>query len=110
MAKKTKLSKSVLDQVKLFAGQVKHANISVDKYIVFGSHAKGNAHKDSDIDVCVVSPSFHSSHWNSMITLTHLTDDSTIDIEAHPMSPQDLMNKYDTLASEIRKYGIDVLL
>lgn len=110
MVKKTKLSKSVLDQVKLFAGQVKHANIPVDKYIVFGSHAKGIAHKDSDIDVCVVSPNFHDSHWDSMITLTHLTDDSTIDIEAHPMSPRDLMNKYDTLASEIRKYGIDVQL
>lgn len=110
MAKKTKLSKQVLDQVKLFAKQVEQAKIPVQKYIVFGSHAKGIAHKDSDIDVCVVSPSFHDSHWDSMITLTHLTNDSTIDIEAHPMSPRDLMNKYDTLASEIRKYGIDVPL
>lgn len=110
MAKKTKLDKSVVDQVKLFAKQVKAAKIQVDKFIVFGSHAKGIAHKDSDIDLCVVSPNYDDDHWDSALKLTRLRDHSTIDIEVHPMSPQDLLNKYDTLTSEIRKYGIDVIL
>ncbi len=110
MAKQTKLRKSVLDQVKLYVDLVKSTKIPIEKVIVFGSQAKGTAHKWSDIDVCIVSPSFRGDHWDPMIKLAHLKDDSTIDIEAHPMSPRDLMNKYDTLASEIRKYGIDVQL
>ena len=110
MAKQTKLRKSVLDHVKLYVDLVKSTKIPIEKVIVFGSQAKGTAHKWSDIDVCIVSPSFRGDHWDPMIKLAHLKDDSTIDIEAHPMSPRDLMNKYDTLASEIRKYGIDVQL
>lgn len=110
MVKQAKLSKSVLNQVKLFIRKIELAKISVDKIIVFGSHAKGTAHKDSDIDVCVVSTQYEDNHWDSALELTHLKDDSTIDIEVHTMSPRDLANKYDTLASEIRKYGIDVTL
>ena len=107
MVKKT-LYKSVLDQVKLYVAKVKSAKISVEKVIVFGSHAKGTAHKWSDIDVCIVSPRFGRNGFNELVRLAKLKDDTTIDIEAHPMNPQNLTNKYDTLASEIRKYGIDV--
>jgi predicted nucleotidyltransferase len=110
MATKTKLSKLVLDQVRLYVARVKSAKIPVEKVIVFGSHAKGTTHKWSDIDVCIVSPQFGKNGFDELVKLSQLRDDSTIDIEAHPMNPRDLMNKYDTLASEIRKYGIDVLL
>lgn len=110
MAQKTKLKKTVLNQVRLYAERVKQAKIPLEKVIVFGSQVKGTAHKWSDIDVCIVSSTFSGDHWDPMIKLAHLKDDATIDIEAHPMSPRDLLNKYDTLASEIRKYGIDVPL
>lgn len=32
-------------------------------------------------------------------------DDTTIDIEPHPYHPKDLLEKYDSLAHEIRTYG-----
>jgi len=32
--------------------------LPVDKVIIFGSQAKGKAHKWSDIDVCIISPKF----------------------------------------------------
>jgi predicted nucleotidyltransferase len=108
MATKTKLTKSVLDQVKLYVDRVKSAKIPVEKVIVFGSHAKGTTHKWSDIDVCIVSSQFGKNGFNELVRLSKLRDDSTIDIEAHPMNQRDLSNKYSTLASEIRKYGIDV--
>lgn len=110
MAKQTTLTQSVLNQVRLFAKKVQKQSIPVDQVIVFGSHAKGTAHKWSDIDVCIVSPRFGRNGFDELVRLLKLKDDQTIDIEAHPMSPRDLMNKYDTLASEIRKYGIDVQL
>jgi hypothetical protein len=77
---------------------------SYRKVIIFDP--KGTAHKWSDIDACIVSSSFSGDHWESVIKLAHLKDDSTIDIEAHPMSPHDLMNKYDTSkpARYVNKY------
>ena len=99
MAKQANLTQSVLDQVKLFVERVKHAKIPVEKVIVFGSHAKGTAHRWSDIDVCIVSSKFGRNGFDELVRLLKLKDDSTIDIEVHPMSPQDLANKYSTLAS-----------
>lgn len=82
----------------------------ITRMIVFGSYAKGTSHEYSDIDVCVVSPKLGNQVFDEMVALDKLT--STIDdrIEAHPMSPSDLDNKYDVLATEIRKYGIEVKL
>ena len=106
MVKQSKLTPSVLNQVQQFTKKVKQAKIPISQVIVFGSHAKGTAHEWSDIDVCIVSPQFTNNHWDPMMSLTRLIDAQTIDIEAHPMHPDDLNNKYDTLATEVRKYGI----
>src|SRR3989339_696224 len=106
MDQTTKLKPRVINQVKLYIRQVKSAKIPVEQVIVFGSHAKGTAHKWSDIDVCVVSPIFTDNHWDALSKLMHLRNSQTIDIEPHPMSPRDLSNKYDTLATEIRTHGI----
>ncbi len=37
---------------------IEEENLKVNKVAIFGSYAKGNTHKWSDIDVCVVSPRF----------------------------------------------------
>jgi len=34
--------------------------ISIDKVILFGSYAKGNTHKDSDVDIAIFSDYFKS--------------------------------------------------
>jgi len=109
MVKTTKLSGAVLKQVNAFAKQLKAIDIPVEQLIVFGSQAKGNTHKWSDIDVCVVSNSFGSDHFNTMVRLSQLTNSQTPDIEPHPMHPRDLQNKYDSLAAEISKHGIRVV-
>lgn len=108
MAKKT-ITSSISKIVREY-GNVVAQSIPVDKIIVFGSQAKGKAGDESDIDVCVVSPKFGKDWFEESLTLDRLTDNISTKIEAHPMSPRDLENKYDTLASEIRKYGIDVVL
>ncbi len=108
MAQKA-ITPSVLKIVRKY-GRVVAQAMPVEKIIVFGSHAKGRGVVDSDIDVCIVSPKLGKDWFEESLTLDRLTDNISTKIEAHPMSPRDLMNKYDTLASEIRKYGIDVQL
>ena len=88
---------------------LKNHNVPIEHIILFGSHAKGKARKWSDIDLCIVSRTFGKDRFDEMVMLKHLTDDETMDIEPHPFHPRDLADKYDPLAAEIRKYGIQVV-
>src|SRR5258706_117205 len=56
MKKKSSLSKSTVREI------VRHIakDFSVEKIILFGSHARGTAGKDSDIDLLVIMPAVES--------------------------------------------------
>lgn len=78
----------------------------IDAFYLFGSYAKGNAHKWSDVDVCVVSPSFGIKIkrpldylWNKRLVL----DDFVI--EPIGFSPKEFAQG-SPLISEIKKYGV----
>ena len=43
----------------LIKNLLKDRNIMVDKIIVFGSYAKGNFTKDSDLDIAIISRDFN---------------------------------------------------
>lgn len=43
----------------LINGFLKNRNITVDRIIVFGSYAKGNYTKDSDLDIAIISRNFN---------------------------------------------------
>lgn len=103
------LSTRVVDTVHLYADALHDRGIPFSRLIVFGSQAKGTAKKWSDIDVCVVSNQFGKDRHSERVGLMLVRDDRLLDIEPHPFSPEDLADKYDPLASEIRKYGIQVV-
>lgn len=44
--------------IQKFAEALKQQGLKVDKIILFGSQARGDAREDSDIDLLVVSPDF----------------------------------------------------
>lgn len=94
--------------LKYYIKKVKHAGIPVEKAILFGSFAKGTAHKWSDIDACIVSPIFGKDRHTERLKLMRLTAGKDLVIEPHPYHPRDLKDKWDPLASEIRKHGISV--
>ena len=49
--------------------------------ILYGSYVKGNAHKDSDIDVAVLFDGFTGDRLKTSSRLWHLTKDISLDIE-----------------------------
>lgn len=102
-------TQTAISIVKLYVQKLKQNGIPVEQAIIFGSQAKGSAHKWSDIDTCIVSPVFGRNRHTERVRLMLLTDQQTDSIEPHPYNPKDLQDIYDPLASEIRKYGIPVI-
>jgi len=49
----------VVESAELIKNLLKDRNITVDRIIVFGSYAKGNYTKDSDLDIAVISRDFN---------------------------------------------------
>lgn len=101
-----KIKKSLSAVSARFRQKMEKAGIPVTKIIVFGSQARGTAKKWSDIDLCVVSPVFGKNRFEERLRLFALSSQVDINIEPHPFSPHDLLNKWDPLAGEINKYGI----
>lgn len=85
------------------------SGIPVDSAYLFGSYAKGNSNKFSDIDICIVSKKFGKDYFRESVMLGNLANDVDFKIEAVPMTPNDMDDKYSTLASEIKKYGSSLM-
>ena len=76
--------------------------------LLFGSYAKGNARKNSDIDVAVISPDFKSP-WSALDYLySKLPYGKGWVIEPVGFSPADFSSKYSILINEIKTYGVEV--
>jgi len=52
------MDKKVAQTIERFRNSLKREGVKIKKFIIFGSHAKGNARKHSDIDVVVISENF----------------------------------------------------
>ncbi len=106
MAKKIKrdIKKIVLE----YRLKVKNSGIPIDRIFVFGSHARGNARKDSDIDVCVVSPKLGKNEVAEIGKLNFLRWKIDNRIEPHPVSSKDFKSTATPLIFEIKKYGVEV--
>jgi predicted nucleotidyltransferase len=61
--------KAVLALIRKFLGTVEQAGIPVFAGVLFGSHARGDAHKDSDIDLLVISSNPGKTESNRNVDL-----------------------------------------
>lgn len=100
--------KTIAAVIKQYVDTVKKNGIPVQDVYLFGSTAKGNTHKGSDIDICIVSPSFGKNRFDERLKLMNLRDGISDLIEPHPYSPADFNNPYDPLSAEIVKTGIHI--
>jgi len=73
---------TVLDTVERYANAVKN-EFSPSAVILFGSHAKGNARDESDIDVGVIFDGFKGNWLETSTQLWNIAYDISWDIEPH---------------------------
>ena len=105
MVKKT-INKDILKSINEYVEEIrKHYNIVA--IILFGSYAKGTEHKDSDIDIAIISEDFDDI-YDSMADLMGMTWDIDARIEPHPIKKKDFDEKSNYFVKEIIDTGIKV--
>ena len=100
--------KTIKTEIELFRQRLNSEGFEGANLILFGSWAKGKQQELSDIDLCVVSDKFSGNTFSDSTRLRLLTIGIDDLLEPVAMRPEDLEDKYNTLASEIKKWGIAV--
>jgi predicted nucleotidyltransferase len=94
-----------LNIVKKYAEIVRYS-FDYQKIILFGSYAKDNAGKDSDIDIAIVF-SDYDNRLDRQVELMKLTRQIDTRIEPHPFREKDF-NQSNPLVNEIVSHGMEV--
>lgn len=104
------VKKSIRKIIKKYSASLKNAGIPVEHIVLFGSQARDEATKGSDIDLCVVSKSFGRDRLKEIgLLLTHATKVNGR-IEAIPASPWAWRHdQLSPILHEVRKHGIKVV-
>ena len=77
--------------VEAFVAALEAQDIAVEKALLFGSHAKGTANKDSDVDLIIVSPSFYKMpNWRRWEVLGKAAAKIMEPIEALAYNPEEV--------------------
>lgn len=90
-----------------FLKLVEESGIPIVSAFIFGSYAKGRVREESDIDVCLISPSF-SNIFDDRLKLIRLRRKVDFTIEPHPFNPKDFIDE-NPLVWEIKTNGEKVL-
>ena len=101
--------KTVSDIAKKYADDVKKV-MPVDKVILFGSHAKGTADEQSDIDICFFLPSFGTKRKMDIIyELLKISDMLYKDIYFEPIAfPTSEIDRENPFVKEVLRTGIEL--
>ncbi|MBN2089787.1 nucleotidyltransferase domain-containing protein [candidate division KSB1 bacterium] len=81
---------NVLKIVKKFKDELELMGISIERLILFGSHAMGTAVESSDIDVVVISSGFaDKNYWERIDILTEAIYKVFAPIDASAFTPEE---------------------
>lgn len=102
-------SKRIVEQLKLFKKELSK-EISVDKMLFFGSRAWGKPHRDSDIDLIIVSPQFKrkKSFERGIGFYKYWNLDYPVDFLCYTPEEFKKLSKQITLVRQAVKEGIEI--
>jgi uncharacterized protein len=104
------VERSIIDKIEQFRAAIEKQGIRISAIILYGSYATGTYHKDSDIDLAVVSPDFGKDRFEEGVKLFQIACDIDPRIEPIPVSTTSYQNDtWVPLIYEIRKNGVEVV-
>ena len=96
---------SVLGIISRFRKAIEARGVAVDKIVLYGSHARGAAGEESDIDLIVISRDFErKNYWQRIELLSDAIYEVLEPIEAVAMTP-DEWETGDSLLVDFAKNG-----
>jgi len=98
----------IIEKVNQYQTLVKQSDfpMPIDAVYLFGSHAKGTANKDSDIDVALVVNHFEGDYFDVIPPIWRLREDIDFRIEPHVIARD---TDYSGFLNEIQHTGIRVI-
>jgi len=102
----------ILKAVQNYLDTVRQADIRGNRAILFGSHARGDAHPDSDIDILVIAPEFDEAYEKERVDLLwELRAQTDSRIEPIPVGEHQWLEDDASAIIEIaRREGEEILL
>ena len=102
-------NKKILKDLKKFKEKLLR-NISVDKIILFGSQVTGKTHKDSDVDLIVVSKDFEGkkSRYRAIGFYTNWNLDYPVDFLCFTPKEFNKLKNQITIVKEAVENGIEI--
>ena len=103
------VEREIISILRRFQKTLKAEGIQIDKIILYGSYASGKFHKDSDIDVAIVSPDFGVDRFEEGVKLFRIACKIDPRIEPIPISLESYQNdNWIPLIYEIKEKGIEL--
>jgi uncharacterized protein len=82
----------VRENIDKFLNELELNNITIQKAILFGSYANGNANEWSDVDLAIVSDKFSGNRFDDKDMIRKFKAVVNWDISPLPYTPQDFYN------------------
>ncbi len=102
------VSGSIDDRIRQYVQTLRDNQIAVWRLYIFGSHAKGTSHAESDIDLAVFLDQDEIDGFDEDVQLMRLTRNVDLRIEPHSFSRKDFENP-DPFVQEIIMTGKRIL-
>ncbi len=99
---------SIVEVLRKYIEELERNNIKISEAIIFGSHARGTAREESDIDIALVSVDFTGDRFEDCQRIIPLRRKIDSRIEPMPFRPEDFYNG-GMLAEEIKRTGKTIL-
>lgn len=97
---------NIIKAVEEFVMSVSESNLTIERILLFGSYAKGNPHKYSDIDLAVFSPQFSGNPFENNMVIRFTKRLPQMQLHLYPIKEYYENN----FIQEIKKYAIDLTL
>jgi len=99
----------IVEKIKRFVEELEKNKIRVIKVVLYGSRVSGKAHKDSDIDIAIISSDFGKDRFEEGVKLFEIACDIDPRIEPVPISVKSYEeDTWVPLIYEIRTKGIEL--
>ncbi|HGJ67651.1 TPA: nucleotidyltransferase domain-containing protein [bacterium] len=107
-AVKTEAIRDLIDKIETLLGILKSNGMNINSAYLYGSQACGTAHRDSDIDIAIISDDLSGDSIDDWCNLNMIANRIDVRMEVIGFLPEDFRDE-NPLAWEIKTKGIKLI-